>query len=134
MNLSPSLVTLIVGLCLVTCSLMVAIREILLRPENDRYPKAPLWLRTVLFGYCITLFAVGSSALFSLERGRPMINDDGVLVLLSVWMMLHHSASTGWFLSQRHPRPFVAQVHEFAVAAAHGAERLRRIAKVRLGD
>lgn len=134
MNLPPDVVTFIIGSCLVICSLMVGIREVLLRPENDRYPKAPLWLRSVLFGYCITLFAVGSTALFSLERGQPMVSDNGVLMLLAIWMVLHHSASTLWFLTQRHPRPFRAQVHDFAAAALHLGQSARRVSKVRHSD
>lgn len=129
MNLSPFWISLIVGLCLVACSLMVGIREVLLRPENDRFPKAPLWLRSVLFGYCIVLFLLGSSALFSIEAGHPMVSNGEFIVLLAGGALVHHGSSTLWFLTQRTPRPFRAQMHDLAVVAfgaAHRSHRARR--------
>lgn len=126
MNLSTDLITLIVGVSLTVAAVMVGFREILLRPENDRYPKAPQWLRAVLFGYVMLLMMVGVSALLDVESGRTFAARGSVLAVLSVGIALHHSATTIWFLTQRHPRPFRAQVHDFALAHFHHKAAARR--------
>lgn len=82
--------TLILGILFCYSAAAVAIREIQFRPENVDYPKAPAWLRAIMFGYAVVLAIIGSSALFSLSNGRPWLTE-GPLVFVAAGTAVYNS-------------------------------------------
>jgi len=61
----------VTGLALVIAGGLTLGRHFLLEPVNDRFPKAPLWLRNSMFGFATVLIFLGVQYLWVFVSGAP---------------------------------------------------------------
>lgn len=114
--MSVDMMTLLTGIFFLLASLFVGVREILLRPENTKFPKVPFWVSLSLFVYCIALFLAGTSLIFSVYNRAPL--DQGALFLIvAAAIALHNLATLANVLTQRYPPRVWERLHLIAYRA-----------------
>lgn len=115
------LLTAIAGWCFLLSGLLIGFREILLRPtDNDYFPTAPFWLRSLMFAYMTALVLTGTNLMFSLQHADPIFVHP-IIVVLAVVMVVYKLGMAVNLLNQWLPVPVRArldrmQKHAFRLA------------------
>lgn len=98
--------SLIVGIMLTIAGICALVRHFLLEPVSLNYPKAPAWLRAVLFLFGATLIYVGSKFLWTFISGAPNTippQPSPYTQLLSIMVCAYKVAMLANILLQRYP-------------------------------
>lgn len=114
--MSVEMMTLLTGIFFLLGSLFVGMREILLRPENTKFPKVPFWVSLSLFVYCLALFLAGTALIFSVYNRAPL-NQGALFLIVSAAIALHNLATLANVLTQRYPSRVWERLHRIAEAA-----------------